>query len=112
MLNLFLTKKKKQFLTDQLECTLFDDFSLLSSITRLLHSHVMTLPTRFSNGTTKVNGHGQQSHRLICYMMTDDVKKEQEVSTHIENIYPSLVSGCLAYPGLTLCRVLFFFVVD
>ena len=47
-----------------------------------------------------------------CDTRTDDVRKEQEVSTHIENIYPSLVSGCLAYPGLIVCRVLFFFVVD
>lgn len=48
-----------------------------------------------------------------CDTTTDDVKKEQEVSTHIQClIYPSLVSGCLAYPGLIVCRVLFFFAVD
>ena len=32
--------------------------------------------------------------------------------TGYHNIYPAFLSGCLAYPGLTTCRVLFFFVVE
>lgn len=43
----------------------------------------------------------------------DNLQKGQNVSKiKIYDIYSVLESGCLAYPGLTTCRLLFFFVVD